>query len=168
MSSARKPPPLEAPETDTLHRLRPPVSRTPLESARVRLGGQAVPSLSAPGSLIEASMRDGSRRAAVVLWSSQSHCEAWFDDGLARRVSMTAVSPGVGAVPETLVRVAAEIRVFIAMTEGERVKWTRGAEVADGRIAEKCRYGAIVVTSEGRLIAVGFRKLWPATVRAVA
>jgi hypothetical protein len=168
MSSARKPPPLGAAATDILRRHRPPLSRTPLENARARLGGSAIPSLSAPGSLVEASMRDGTRRTGVVLWSSLVHCEAWFDDGLARRLSAAAVSPGVGAMPETLVRVAAEIRVFLTLAEGDGVRWSRAGEVAEGRIVEKCRYGAIVAVPEGRLIAVGFRKLWPATVRAVA
>ncbi len=33
---------------------------------------------------------------------------------------------------------------------------------------EKCRYGAIVVTRDGKLVAVGFRKLWPVAGLAVA
>jgi hypothetical protein len=168
MSTARKPSPLEIPESDTLRRVRPASSRTPLENARARLGGRAAPSLAAPGSLVEAEMRDGGRRAGVLLWSSREHCEAWFDDGFARRVSASVVSPGTGPVPESLLQVAAEIRVFVALAPGERVKWSRGSEVAEGCIAEKCRYGAIVVTPEGRLVAVGFRKLWPATVRGTA
>jgi hypothetical protein len=168
MSTARKPPPPEASD-DTLRRGRSASARTPLESARLRLGGRAdVPSLSPPGTLVEATMRDGARRAGVLLWSSREHCEAWFEDGLARRVNAAAVSARFGPVPESLVRVAAEIRVFVMLGEGERVRWSRGGEVVEGCIAEKCRYGAIVVTPAGRLIAVGFRKLWPAVVRAVA
>jgi hypothetical protein len=169
MSSARKPPPPEASDTDTLRRGRSASTRTPLESARMRLGGRAdTPSLAAPGTLVEAIMSDGVRRAGVLLWSSREHCEAWFDDGLARRVNAGAASPRTGPVPETLVRVAAEIRVFVMLAEGERVRWSRSGEVVEGCIAEKCRYGAIVVTPAGRLIAVGFRKLWPAVVRSVA
>jgi hypothetical protein len=113
-------------------------------------------------------MRDGVRRAGVLLWSSHEHCEAWFDDGLARRMSAASVSFAAGPMPESLVAVAADIRVFLALAEGERVQWSRGGQIAEGHIAEKCRYGAIVVTPSGRLIAVGFRKLWPATVRGVA
>ncbi|MCL2447994.1 MAG: hypothetical protein FWD17_03505 [Polyangiaceae bacterium] len=168
MSTARKPSPLETLEADTLRPVRQGSSRTPLEHARARLGGRAVPSLGVPGSLVEADMRDGVRRAGVILWSSHEHCEAWFDDGFARRVSASAVSPSTGPVPESLLRVAAEIRVFVGLVAGERVKWSRGGEVAEGCIAEKCRYGAIVVTPEGRLVAVGFRKLWPATARGTA
>ena len=65
-------------------------------------------------------------------------------------------------------RVAAEMRLFAALVDGDRVRWQRTGGVAEGCIVEKCRYGAILVTRDGRLIAVGFRRLWPAIVRPVA
>ncbi|MGD0675689.1 MAG: hypothetical protein ABSC94_09745 [Polyangiaceae bacterium] len=71
-------------------------------------------------------------------------------------------------MPETLVRVAGEIRVFSTIAEGQRVRWVRGTLVVEGHVAEKCRYGALVITSSGRLMAVGFRMLWPAVVCSVA
>ena len=38
---------------------------------------------------------------------------------------------------------------------------TRGGLLA-GKLVEKCRYGALVVREDGAVVAVGFRKLWPA------
>jgi ketosteroid isomerase-like protein len=143
--------------------------RPTIESARKRLGGRAtVPSARAPGSLVRATLRDGQRHAGVVLWASETHCDVWFDDGLARRTRAHCVSPCDGPPPEPLGRVAAEMRLFAALAEGDGVRWERGSGVAEGCIVEKCRYGAIVVTRDGKLVAVGFRKLWPAVVRSCA
>jgi hypothetical protein len=106
--------------------------------------------------------------AAVLLWSSHDRCDVWCEDGKAWRSRADAVTPRTGPVPETLVRVAGEIRVFSTIAEGQRVRWVRGTLVVEGHVAEKCRYGALVITSSGRLMAVGFRMLWPAVVCSVA
>ena len=104
----------------------------------------------------------------VLLWGGDRQCDVWFEDGVARRTRANMVTDYAGPVPDELLRVAAEIRVFASLTEGERVRWERASEVAEGSIVEKCRYGAIVVTRHGTVVAVGFRKLWPAVVRGVA
>ena len=140
-----------------------------LEAARRKLGGRSVtPSLRSPGALVEATLLDGRRHAGILLWASAGSCDVWFDDGLARRTRSDAVTSGTCPTPEALVRIEAEIRMFSTLVEGDRVCWERAPGIAEGRIAEKCRYGAIVVTRGARVLAVGFRKLWPATVHAVA
>ena len=134
-----------------------------LDGARKKLGGRSVrPSERAPGALVEAVLRDGTRRAGVLLWAAGGTCDVWFDDGLARRARSEAVLPRSHPTPEALVRIEAEVRMFASMVEGDRVRWERPTGLAEGRIVEKCRYGAIVVTRGGKVIAVGFRKLWPA------
>jgi len=151
---------------------RPSTATTSVEAARLKLGGSAVPSARPAGALVQAVLRDGASHVGAVLWASERRCDVWFDDGVARRVGAASVTPYDGPLPDLpdpLVRVAAEIRLFAAMSEGDRVLWTRADRVLDGRIVEKCRYGAIVVaTGTGRLVAVGFRKLWPAAAAAVA
>jgi hypothetical protein len=143
--------------------------RSSIEAARRRLGGRpAAPSKRAPGSFVHATLSDGTRHAGVVLWAAEGHCDVWFDDCLARRTRAELVSALAGTPPERLWRVAAEMRIFAALVEGDLVRWQRAGEVAEGCIVEKCRYGAIVVTRDGKLVAVGFRKLWPAVVRGVA
>jgi hypothetical protein len=148
--------------------------RPSLDSARRRLGGKpAAPSTRAPGLAVHVTLRDGQRHRGVVLWSSEQDCDVWFEDGVARRVRASAVTPYGGVVPESLARISAEARLFAMLAPGERVRWQRsspapGASAGEGCIVEKCRYGAILVTRDGRLIAVGFRRLWPAIVRPVA
>jgi hypothetical protein len=140
-----------------------------LEAARRKLGGRSVvPSERPPGALVEVALRDGSRREGILLWASAGTCDVWFDDGLARRARSEAVSLSSSPTPEALLRVEVEMRMFTALTEGDRVRWERATGVTEGRIVEKCRYGAIVVTRGGKVLAVGFRKLWPAGVRAMA
>jgi hypothetical protein len=107
-------------------------------------------------------------RTGVVLSASGPMCDVWFDDGIARRVRADRVSPVGGAIPDEIVRVAAEVNIFVALVEGQRVFWERSSGIAEAAIVEKCRYGAIVVTHAGKLVAVGFRKLWPAVAHGVA
>jgi hypothetical protein len=143
--------------------------RASIDSARRRLGGKPnAPSTLAPGLLVQAVLRDRGRHTGVVLWSSERDCDVWFDDGVARRLRPSSVLVYGGAVPDELARVAAEARLFALLAPGELVRWQRPSGIAEGCIVEKCRYGAIIVTRDGRLVAVGFRRLWPAIVRPVA
>ncbi len=140
-----------------------------LEAARRKLGGRSIaPSTRSPGALVETTLQDGRRLTGILLWASAGSCDVWFDDGLARRTRSASVVSGSRPIPESLVRIEAEIRMFSALVEGDRVRWERDGVVTEGRIVEKCRYGAIVVTRGARVVAVGFRKLWPANVHAVA
>jgi hypothetical protein len=148
------------------HGATPPSS---IESARRRLGGKPItPSTRAPGLPVQAVLRDRRKHTGVVLWSSERDCDVWFDDGVARRMRPSCILPYSGAVPDDLARVSAEARLFALLAPGELVRWQRPSGVAEGCIVEKCRYGAIIVTRDGRLVAVGFRRLWPAVVRPVA
>jgi hypothetical protein len=121
---------------------------------------------------VRALLRDGKRHVGVVLWCSEEHCDVWFDDGSARRVRADAVASYAGSAPDVLSRLAAEVRIFASLAEGDMVRWERAhglsPAVGEGCIVEKCRYGAIIVTRDGKLVAVGFRRLWPAVVRGVA
>jgi len=140
-----------------------------LEEARRKLGGRSLaPSARTPGTLVEATLQDGRRLTGILLWASADSCDVWFDDGLARRAPSETVVARGRPTPESLVRIEAEVRLFSSLAEGDAVRWERAGCIAEGRIVEKCRYGAIVVTRSTRVVAVGFRKLWPARVRAIA
>jgi hypothetical protein len=168
MSGARKPSPTVAVETPLPPRERVGPLRS-LESARRKLGGSAiVPSDRSPGVLVETPLTDGLHHAGILLWSSAGYCDIWFDDGVARRVRSGIVDLRARPTPESLLGIEAEVRMFSTLVEGERVRWERAASLVEGRIAEKCRYGAIVVALDAKVTAVGFRKLWPAVVQAVA
>jgi hypothetical protein len=140
-----------------------------IEAARRKLGGRlSEESSRAPGSLVRGTLRDGAHRTGVILWASTAHSDVWFDDGIARRVRSQVLATYHGPTPAELGRIHAEVRIFALLDEGDRVRWDRSGALVDGCIVEKCRYGAIVVTREGRLVAVGFRRLWPAEIRARA
>jgi hypothetical protein len=140
-----------------------------LESARVKLGGRAVgPSAHPPGTLVAARLRDGERHHGILLWEAGGMCDVWFDDGLARRARSEVVFPVEGPMPEPLLRIACEVRMFSTFAEGTRVRWERETGLEEGRVLEKCRYGAIVAARGGKVIAVGFRKLWPTTIPCLA
>lgn len=144
-------------------------ARASIEAARRKLGGRPVEaSLRAPGSVVRAALRDGARRAGVILWASAEHCDVWFDDGIARRVRASVVATYDGAPPRALGLILAEARIFASLGEGDRVRWDRAGTLVGGCIVEKCRYGAIVLTEDGKLVAVGFRRLWPAEVPGTA
>jgi len=38
----------------------------------------------------------------------------------------------------------------------------------NGKVVEKCRWGALVLREDGAVVAVGFRKLWPSPTGASA
>jgi hypothetical protein len=147
--------------------------RSSIDAARRKLGGRpTAPSRRAPGAPVRAVLRDGKRHVGVVLWCSEKHCDVWFDDGFARRMRPESVTPYTGGAPDALSCIAGEVRLFASLAESDLVRWERSAglrpPVAEGCIVEKCRYGAIVVMRDGKLVAVGFRRLWPAVVRGVA
>ncbi len=147
----------------------PGSSRASIEAARRKLGGRpAGGSARAPGSLVRGTLRDGACRTGVILWDSGGRCDVWFDDGIARRVRASVVTSHNGPPPPALGRILAEVRIFASLAEGDRVRWDRSGSLVDGCIVEKCRYGAIVLTREAKLVAVGFRRLWPAEVRGTA
>jgi hypothetical protein len=168
MSAARKPTSSIGADPSPSWKQRPGIMPA-LEGARRRLGGRSdTPSERAPGALVAVTLRDGEKHAGILLWASAGSCDIWFDDGLARRARAETVVVHDGPTPESLVRVEAEVRMFATLAEGDRVRWERATGLADGRIVEKCRYGAIVVTRSGKVVAVGFRKLWPASIASLA
>jgi hypothetical protein len=55
------------------------------------------------------------------------------------------------------------VRLFASLSEGDRVRFASAASAAaEGLLIEKCRYGALVLDDEEKVLAVGFRRLWPA------
>jgi len=145
------------------------VDRPSIDVARRRLGGPAgAPSQRAPGSLVRVTPPGGQAAAGVLLWADARHCDVWFEDGVARRSPAAFVAPHQGTAPPALLRVAAEMRLFLSLNEGDSVRWERMTTVVEGRIVEKCRYGAIVAMADGKVVAVGFRKLWPSQASGAA
>jgi hypothetical protein len=137
-------------------------SRAPtVEVARRKLGGRVPRGTTPSDSLGEVVLVDG--RPGVVLFANDTEQDVWLGDGVVRRVKSTAVRPFDGEAPRALAQLAAEVRLFASLSEGDRVRFASAASAAaEGLLIEKCRYGALVLDDEEKVLAVGFRRLWPA------
>ena len=147
-------------------------ARPSLETARRRMGGRAR-SAAGIGKLV---LLEGA--IGVLVFASDDEHDVWVEGsvegdaertvesvgerGIVRRAKPALTSSFVGEAPVALAKVAADIRVFATLAEGDRVRYeATGGVMAEGLLLEKCRFGALVAAPDGRILAVGFRKLWP-------
>lgn len=147
-------------------------ARPSLETARRRMGGRAR-SAAGVGKLV---LLEGA--IGVLVFVSDDEHDVWVEGsteggaentassvgerGIVRRAKPALTSSFVGEAPVALARVAADIQVFATLAEGDRVRYeATGGVMAEGLLLEKCRFGALVAAPDGRILAVGFRKLWP-------
>ncbi len=141
-----------------------PKKKPSIDAARARLGGRAkndgppAPGVT-PGTIVTA--RDAA--VGVVVFASAREAHVLFDRSRLRRLTPEDVTAHDGEPPGELGRVAAEARVFWLLVEGQAVRYADHTGVLrEGKLVEKCRYGALVLRDDGAIVAVGFRKLWPA------
>jgi hypothetical protein len=146
---------------------RPPAKKPSLAAARARLGGGAdagpPPFGLAPGRLVTFALPSGRRRTAVIVYAGGDEVHVLLDPVRLRRLSPDDVEVHEGAVDDELTKLAADAHVFGLLAEGQPIRYAdeRGGLV-DGKLIEKCRWGALIARDDGAVVAVGFRKLWPA------
>lgn len=145
-----------------------PLKKPSLDDARNRLGGRTTdeeppPQGISPGTIVKVVATGGSEHVAVVVFANADEVHILVDGTKLRRVRPAAVDMHDGATPTSLSKIAADAHVFSRLAEGQQVRYAddRGGLLA-GKLVEKCRYGALVVREDGAVVAVGFRKLWPA------
>jgi hypothetical protein len=132
-----------------------------VDVARRRLGGRASSEPGA-GTVVELT-QDGNATAAVVLFVSGDELDVWTGQGHVQRLGRDRVRPLPRAASRHLQALAGEVSVFMRLHEGARVRYVDGSgNVAEGTLVEKCRYGALVLRDDQHIMAVGFRKLFPA------
>jgi hypothetical protein len=139
-----------------------------LDDARNRLGGRttdeepAPPGIN-PGRVVRVFANDGEEHVAVVVFANADEVHILIDGTRLRRVPPSAVHTYDGVTPSSMSKIAADAHVFSRLAEGEKIRYAddKGG-LLSGKLVEKCRYGALVVREDGAVIAVGFRKLWPA------
>lgn len=142
-----------------------------VEVARARLGGRTdtdEPSLVfAAGQHVSFERAPGERGHAVVLHASAREVHVLLDAARVRRFAPGELLQEPTDVPAPLAELAGDARVFGLLTEGQGVRYADASgTLEDGRLVERCRYGALVLRDDGVVVAVGFRKLWPATTGA--
>ena len=142
----------------------PDAGPTPVDVARKKLGGRAV---SGPGQgKIVTVPAGGGRLVGVVLFATEDEVFVLVEPNVVRRARRDLSLPFSGEAPDAISRLSGDVHVFARLAEGNRVRYEVSAgTMREGRLLEKCRYGALVVAEGGALVAVGFRKLWPAGAR---
>lgn len=127
-----------------------------------QLGGAADTSAFA-GTVVRLRRGGDAPQLGVALYADPREVDVWLEGSRVRRVRVDEVealplgeAPGLDAV-------AAEVTVFASLRNGDAVRWQGDDGAAHlGTLFEKCRYGGLVAAPDGRVLAVGFRRLWPA------
>ena len=138
-----------------------PQTRPTIERARQRLGGRGY-SLAGIGRIVLVDSPRVGKLVGVLIFASETEHDVLLESGVVRRTSRGSSLPYGGEVPDLLSRFAADVQVFATLREQDALCFEFApGKTATGTLIEKCRYGALVGTAEGRVLAVGFRKLWP-------
>jgi len=139
----------------------PELPRTPkVDEVRKRLGGR-VESGPRVGEVVRI-MAEGKEMPGVILAATGERVDVWVGQGSVRRVHVDAAAHFRGDVPRELRTIASDVTVFASLAEGQRVMASLDGELVEVTLAEKCRYGALVVRDDDVLMGVGFRMLAPA------
>jgi hypothetical protein len=137
-------------------------SRTPTVDAARRMFGGRGASEPGVGKLVRVETAEGSI-LGVLLFTTHSECDVFMEDATVRRMRPERVAALLDDAPEELVAIARDATAFGALEEGDRVCFaSKQGEMSEGTLVEKCRYGALVLTLSGTIVAVGFRKLFAA------
>jgi hypothetical protein len=132
-----------------------------VERARQRLGGRGVTDTMA-GAIVTV---QGSPLRGVVVFSNEQECDVFLEAGFVKRTRRANVEHALCEAESPLHELSGEARLFASLDEGKRVRFEEPEKgQQEGLLFEKCRYGALVAKDDGTIVAVGFRKLWPAIV----
>jgi hypothetical protein len=132
-----------------------------VDSLRKRLGGRAMSEPGA-GEGVTVVTESGLRTMGVVLFVRGDDLEIWVDHNLVRTTQRASTAPLEAPLPRDLAAVAADARAFASLVEGQRINYLEEDRVGEGVILEKCRFGAVIERNDGKLVGLGFRRLWPA------
>jgi hypothetical protein len=140
-----------------------PAPPTPsVDRVRKRLGGRASTE-SGTGDIVTFTTDGGIHQTGVVVFIRGDELDVYVSDNLVRRIRRTSAKPTDAAVAPSFVRIAECARIFERLTEGQRVEFTSDERTHEGILVEKCRFGALVERGDGKIIGLGFQRLWPAS-----
>lgn len=128
-----------------------------VDDARAGLGGRARTSDRAG-----AAVRLDHGTIGVVVFAADDSCDVCTMDGRFHRVDPSTLTEHTENLPTALAEIAMDARIFAALEEQQRVRFQGPrSEMREGLLVEKCRYGALVLNEEKKVIAISFRRLWP-------
>lgn len=137
------------------------LSRPTVSAMRERLGGRASSSDDA-GRLVQLQLGPEALVRGVVIFAEGDEAHVLAEGGVVRRAKRDALASVIEPVHEELAALAADVRVFAKLEEGDAVRYVDSKGVlGEGLLVEKCRYGALVARPDNVVMGVGFRKLWP-------
>lgn len=145
-----------------------PRKRPSIDTARSRLGGRASldeppPPGFAPGVVVTFPATSGRRLPGVIVFASRAEVHVLLDSVRLRRIPPHDLVVFDGDAGADLEKLAGDARLFGMLVEGQAVRYVDDSgDLVDGTVVEKCRWGALVLRNDGAVVAVGFRKLWPA------
>ncbi|MCS6901485.1 MAG: hypothetical protein NZX77_17165 [Polyangiaceae bacterium] len=129
---------------------------------RPPLGGPVAGGVEGIGRVV--ALRLQPERPLVVLFKEDEICHVWVGQGRVRKVRQADLVEYEGALPPEEEAIARDILRLHTLPEGAPVAFLQSdppGVTGHGVLVERCRFGALVQASDGRRMAVGFRRLWP-------
>ncbi len=124
-----------------------------LARARQQLGGR-VSSHGDAGAIVHVERGDHVE-IGVVLWSDEQWCDVWLGEDVTKRTRSDSVTAAKAPAGSPMALTSAAARAFALLEEGQNVRFDGSRE---GRLIEKCRWGALVALADGNIFAVGFHR----------
>lgn len=132
-----------------------------MTAMRDRLGGR-VESEAGIGELVRLEPAPEMSLSGVVLFVQGDDFRVLLPGGTVRRAKADSITALTEPVDEELAALASEVRTFAKLSEGEAIRYRDPkGNLARGTLIEKCRYGALIAKTDGTIMGVGFRKIWP-------
>lgn len=143
-----------------------PAPPTPsVEKVRKSFGGRASTE-SGTGELVSFSTEGGIHQTGVVVFIRGEDLDVYVGENVVRRTQRTSVRPVDAVQDSSFSRIAESARIFEQLVEGQRVSFISDNRIYEGTLVEKCRFGALVERSDGRIIGLGFQRISPAPKQA--
>lgn len=99
-------------------------------------------------------------RVGVVVHSTPEDRDVWIGMGRVQRVGPDRIAPAEGEAEHD--PIIADARVHAALSVGDRVMYqVDDSGYAEGVLTEKLRFGSLIGTPDGRVVAIGFRRIAP-------
>jgi hypothetical protein len=108
-------------------------------------------------------LRSQPERPLVVLFEEDDACHLWVGQGRVRKARREDLREYEGVLPPELEAIARDILRLHALPVGAPVAFLQSdppGVTGRGVLVERCRFGALVQASDGRRMAVGFRRVW--------
>lgn len=131
-----------------------------VDRIRKRLGGRASTE-PGTGDVVSFSTDGGIHQTGVVIFIRGDEIDVYVSDNVVRRIRRASAKSTDAALAPAFVRIAESARIFERLAEGQQVRFTSDEQAYEGILVEKCRFGALVERNDGKIVGLGFQRLWP-------